>query len=468
MGPRTERPHDEAAIRALRALRTHLPELLHPPGSPRYDHARRVYFTGVDRRPSVVIAPHTPDEVAQAVRIVSAEGGRLTLKGGGHGFACRGVADGVPMLDLSALDAVSVDPEARLARAGGGTTTGAFTRAAGAHGLAVGFGDSPKVGIAGITQAGGLGFLHRRLGLTVDQLAGAQVVTAQGAILEVSAAHEPELFWALRGGGGGFGVVTRLDFRLAPVATVVGGMLMAPTDAATFHEALEALHAAPPEVSGILQALRAPPIPMIPAELHGALLLAAFVVHSGDPARGERWMADFRKLIRPVQDTTGPLAYPALFDDHGGPADPPRLRWRSVFRDPLSATEVAALFELLEEPHDGIMRTVQLRPLGGAVSRVPGDATAFAHREAPVLASAGAVFAGEADAGPHRAWVRSVQERLAGGDPRGAYAGFLGEEDLEGPKAAWPEPHRARLRQVKERFDPGRVFEAAFEAGSEP
>ncbi len=427
------------------------------------DHGRWNAAHGRDSSWGGVVRPRTAGEVATAVRVIAAEGGRLAVKGGGHGFASIGVRTGLPMLDLSALASVTVDPGALLARAGGGATTGAFTRAAGAHALATGFGDSPKVGLAGITQAGGLGFLHRRLGLTIDQLAGAQVVTADGVIREANEGQDPDLFWALRGGGGGFGVVTRLDFRLAPVDRVVGGMLMAPTDPTTFHQALDALHAAPGEVSGILQALRAPPIPMIPTELHGALLLAGFVVHSGPPDEAGRWMADFRKLTRPTVDGTGPLAYPTLFDDHGGPPDPPRLRWRSAFRDPLSLAEVQDLFELLEEPHDGVMRTVQLRPLGGAVSLLSGDATAFAWREAPLLASAGAVFAEGADAGPHRTWVQTVQEVLAGGDPRASYAGFLGVEDPSGPAAAWPDAHRARLLQVKERVDPGRVFEAAFE-----
>ncbi len=469
-----EESADGPRAAVIRALQARLPEILHPSGSPGYHKGRRVYFTGVDRRPSVVLRPRSAHEVAEAVRIVAGEGGRLTVKGGGHGFTSRGVADGLPALDLSDLDAISVDGKARLARAGGGITTGAFTREAGKQGLATGFGDSPKVGVGGITQAGGIGFLHRRLGLTVDALVSAQVVTADGEIREVDGDSEPDLFWALRGGGGGFGVVTRLDFRLAPVGRVVGGMLMDGTDPEAFHRALEHLTEAPEEVSGILQVMRAPSIPLVPVELHGSMMLAAFLVHAGDPAEGERWMGAFRRAaapdgkatgsageaIGPVMDTLAPMPYPGLFEEHDGPPDPPRIRWRSAFRDPLALDEVRSLFELLEAPHDGVMRTLQLRPLGGAVSTISPDATAFAHRIDPLLASAGAVFATEEEAGAHDAWVCEMHRTLAGGRQRGGYAGFLGVEDPEGPDAAWPGGHRERLVAIKERVDPLRVFHA--------
>ncbi len=445
---------------ALRRLEAHLPDIIHHAGSPEYDAARSVYFTGVDRHPAMVLRPRSVAQVAEVVRIVSGEGGRLTVKGGGHGFTSRGVADGIPALDLSALGGVSVDPDARLARAGGGVTTGAFTAKAAEHGLATGFGDSPEVGVAGITQAGGMGFLHRRLGLTVDSLVGAQVVTADGEIREVDEHRDPDLFWAIRGGGGGFGVVTRLDFRLHPVDQVVGGMLMAPTSPESFREALDLLTDAPNEVSGILQAMKAPPMPMVPTELHGRMLLFAFLVHSGTPEDGERWMERFRRMTNPVVDGLASLPYKALFEEHGGPPAPPLLRFRSAFREPLTVDEIRPLFERLEEPHTGVIRMLQLRPLGGAVTDHPSSVTAFAHREAPLLASAGAIFSDEEEAEDHTLWTRSMHRELTGGEERGAYAGFLGADDPEGPAAAWPEDHRERLLEVKERYDPARLFSA--------
>jgi FAD/FMN-containing dehydrogenase len=446
--------------RAARSLATHLPQRLVSADHPDFDAARSVYFTGVDRRPAAIVRPHSAEEVAEAVRIIAGEGARISVKGGGHGFASLGVADGVIALDLSEMTEVTVDPKARVARAGGGATTGAYTAATGRHGLATGFGDSPKVGIGGITQSGGIGFLHRRCGLTVDALLGAQLVTAAGEILEVDGERRPDLFWALRGGGGGFGVVTRLDFRLHPVDRVTGGMFMAPADAHAFGGVLELMAEAPDELSGIVQALRAPPAPFIPEELHGRMLLGAYVVHCGEPEEGERWMARLRAVAPPVSDELGLVPYATLFDEAHPPPAPPHLRWRSAFRDPLSSGELNTLFAMLETPHDGIMRTLQLRPMGGAVSEVTAGDTAFAHRDAPLLASVGAVYGNPEDAELHTAWVAAVHDRLTDGRPYASYAGFLGADDPDGVAAAWPVDHRERLLEVKERYDPDRRFTA--------
>lgn len=436
------------------------------PGSEEYDRCRGVYFTGVDRRPLAIIRPSTPEEVARAVRTVTGEGARLTIKGGGHGFASRGVADDAVALDLSALDRVSVDPIRWTARAGGGTSTGAFTAAAGRHHLATGFGDSPKVGIGGITQAGGVGFLHRSLGLTIDSLLGAELVTASGEILEVSGDSHPDLWWALRGGGGGFGVVTRLDFRLHPVDRITGGMLMAPATPEVIHQSLECMAEAPPALSGILQAFRAPAAPFIPAELHGTLLLGAYLVHSGSLEEGEVWMERLRALTRPVVDQVGPMAYPALFTGHQEPPPPPLIRWRSAFRPSFTQDEIRRLLELVAEPHDGILRVLQLRPLEGAVADVSSEATAFAHRDAGLLASVGAIIPHAGQVAEHLAWVEEAHRAVTGGKALPAYAGFLGDDDPEGYAHAWPAAHRERLLDIRRRYDPEGVFPAPAAQGA--
>jgi FAD/FMN-containing dehydrogenase len=447
---------------ALARLDAELPDRTLRPGDPGYDAARGLYFTAVDRRPAAIVRPRSSAEVALAVRRLAGEGHRLTVKGGGHGFRSQGVADGVVALDLSALNRVEVNPGTRLARAGGGTTTGAFTAAAGEYGLATGFGDSPRVGIGGITQAGGIGFLHRSLGMTIDSLVGAEVVTADGATLEVSEMSHPDLFWAIRGGGGGFGVVTRFDFRVHPVDRVIGGMLMAPATPEVFHAWLELLASAPEALSGLVQALRAPPAPIFPPELHGTMLLAAYVVHSGDPDEGTRWIDRFRALSKPVMDEVAPLRYAALFDEHGGPPAPPMIRWRSCFRGAFTLDEVRTQFDLLAEPHEGLMRVLQVRALGGAMARIPSADTAFAHRRAAYLASVGAVLPGPEQAPVHSAWVERAHAEVAGSSGAGSYAGFLGDEDPDGCEAAWPASHRDRLRTIRARYDPDEVFTAAF------
>lgn len=448
-------------------LSRELPGRVLLPGDGEYDGARGVYFTGVDRRPSAIVRPVTTDEVARVVRIVAAAGERLTVKGGGHGFASRCLADGVVAVDLSGLSRVEVDAGGLTARAGGGATTGAFTAAAGAHGLATGFGDSPKVGIGGITQSGGIGFLHRRLGLTADSLLRAEVVTASGEVLEVDGVSHPELWWGLRGGGGGMGVLTRLDFRLHPVDRVMGGMLMAPATPERFHRALEALSEAPPEVSGLIQAFRAPPAPFIPEELHGTFLLAAYLVHSGSLDQGRDWVEGFRSVTGPVVDQIQPIHYPELFAEHGTPPAPPLVRWRSAFREELTLDEVGRLFGFLEESHDGIMRTLQVRPLGGAVRAVSPDATAFPHRDAALLASVGTIVPHVGQLPGHVAWVEEAHRELTGGRALPAYAGFLGEDDPAGHAGAWPSDHAQRLQGVRQRYDPAGVFRGLSSTGAQ-
>jgi FAD/FMN-containing dehydrogenase len=432
------------------------------PGDPRYDESRGVYFTGVDRRPTAVAQPASAEEVASVIRVVRDAGARLSVKGGGHGFTSACVRDDTVVLDLSRLTGMTLDVEAHVAQAGGGLAAGAYTTAAAKHGLATGFGDSPGVGIAGVALLGGMGFLHRRLGLTIDSLLAAQVVTADGTIVETTVDEHPDLFWALRGGGGNFGVVTRLDLRLHPVAQVRGGMVMGPGEPAAVSRLLELFQDdADPggDLSGIVQVMRAPPMPMIPAELHGKVICGLFVVHAGDPSAADRVLARIRSLVPTTVDALGPTAYAAMFESEEGPPSPPLLRWSSSFTGVPAPHAVESAFERLAEPHTGMMRMVQFRPMGGAVATVDPGATAFFHRYAPMLVSAGAMFGEAADGDAQRAWVRSVVADVCGTQGRGPYLGFLADEDVEAVRAAYPESHWTRLRETKRRYDPDNVFD---------
>jgi FAD/FMN-containing dehydrogenase len=443
-------------------LESVLPEHVIVPGDPRYDQGRGVYFVGVDRRPTAIVRPSSAEEVASVIRVAREVGARLSVKGGGHGFTSACVRDDTVVLDLSRLEGIELDVETRVARAGGGLTAGAYTAAAARHGLATGFGDSGGVGVGGIALLGGIGFLHRKLGLTIDSILSAQVVTADGTIVETSAEEHPDLFWALRGGGGNFGVVTRLDLRLHPVSQVRGGMLMGAAEPAAVTGLLELFRDdADPggDLSGIVQVMQAPPVPMIPAELHGKVVCAVFVVHSGDAGAADQVLADVRSLVPAAMDALGPTAYAAMFEAKEGPPPPPRLRWSSSFADAPAPDAVERVFERLAEPHGGMMRMVQLRPMGAAVATVDSGATAFAHRSASMLVSAGATFADPADGDPQRAWARSVVAEACGAGARGPYLGFLADEGVDAVRAAYPESHWARLRDVKRRYDPDNVFD---------
>ena len=243
----------------------------------------------IDRRPAAIVRPVDADEVRRVVSLARETGVELAVRGGGHSYAGHSTSEGGIVLDLRGLTALEIDPGERVVRAGGGLTSGEVTTAAASHGLAVGFGDTPTVGIGGLTLGGGAGYLVRKHGLTIDQLLGAEVVTADGRVLEVDETREPDLFWAIRGGGGNFGVVTRFDYRLHSVDTVTGGMLAIPATPETLAGLVEVADAAPEELSLIANVLgAAPPLPFVPAELVGKPLSSRCSCTPGRSTRASR------------------------------------------------------------------------------------------------------------------------------------------------------------------------------------
>ena len=251
-----------------------------------YDHARAVFAAHIDRRPALIARVAGPHDIASVIARARELGSELAVRGGGHSPAGHGVSEGGIVIDLSALRRFELDVAERTAWAGAGLTAGAFTVAAGEHGLATGFGDTGSVGIGGITLAGGIGFLVRKHGLTIDGLLAAEIVTADGRLRHVDAQTEPELFWALRGGGGNFGVVTRLKYRLHPVDTVVGGLLVLPATPEVIAGFVAHAEAAPDELSTIATVMAAPPLPFLPEEVHGSNVMMARMVYAGDAEAG--------------------------------------------------------------------------------------------------------------------------------------------------------------------------------------
>ena len=256
------------------------------PGDPGYDQARALFYGGWDRHPGAVVRPSDAAEVAQVVTLARDSGAELAVRGGGHSNAGHSTTEGGIVLDLSELTGLDIDPEGRTAWAQTGLTAGAYTTAVGAHGLATGFGDTGSVGIGGLTLGGGVGFLVRKHGLTIDSLLAAELVTADGRVLEVDDQHHPELFWAIRGGGGNFGVATRLRFRLHPLDGIVGGMLLLPATTEVVAGFVAAAEAAPEELSGIANVMVAPPMPFLPAEAHGQLVVLALLSTPATPGPG--------------------------------------------------------------------------------------------------------------------------------------------------------------------------------------
>ena len=426
------------------------------PGDSGYDQARKVFYGKWDRRPAAVVRPTSAGEVARVVTLAADTGLELAVRSGGHSLAGHSTTEGGIVLDLSGLTDLAVDLEGRTAWAQAGLTAGAYTAAVGAHGLATGFGDTGSVGIGGITLGGGVGFLVRKFGMTIDSLLAAEVVTADGRILQVDGERHPDLFWALRGGGGNFGVATRFQFRLHPVDQIVGGMLLLPGSADVIEGLVAAAEAAPEELSAIANIMVAPPMTFLPEAAHGQLVVMALLCYAGDPAAGERALAPFRALAEPVADMLQPMPYPGLFE----PAEDIEVveeSARSMFLDRVDRAAAEAVVEYLQAS-TAPMAVAQLRVLGGAMARVPAEATAFAHRDRRFMAAVGAVYEHAADRPAHEAWAEAFAAALRGDGGPGVYVNFLGDEGPDRVREAYPGPTWDRLAEIKRRYDPGNLF----------
>jgi FAD/FMN-containing dehydrogenase len=425
------------------------------PDDPDYDEARTVFYGTVDRRPSVIVKVADATDVAQVIAHARDSGLELAVRSGGHSVAGHGVTDGGIVLDLSDMRALEIDPEARTAWAETGLTAGEYTHAAGEHGLATGFGDTGSVGIGGITLGGGVGFLARKHGLTIDDLLAAEVVTADGELLYADAENHPDLFWAIRGGGGNFGVATRLKFRLHPMDAFVGGILILPATAEVIESFVAQAQAAPEELSTIANVMSAPPLPFLPPEAHGKLVVMGMLAHAGDVEDGERAVAPFRELAEPIADMVRPMSYPEMYPPEEEEYRPVAVA-RTMFVDSVGRDAAETILERIQAS-TAVMAVTQLRVLGGAVARVPADATAYAHRDSRIMVNVAALYQQPDERPAHEAWVHGLAGELLQDDD-GAYVGFLADEGEARVRAAYPGPTWDRLRQVKRRYDPANLF----------
>ncbi len=421
-----------------------------------YDRARTPFYGGFDHRPAAIIKVADDTDVARVIELARETGLELAVRSGGHSLAGHSVSDGGLVLDLSDMRALDIDVEGRTASAQTGLTAGEYTTAAAAHGLATGFGDTGSVGIGGITLGGGVGLLLRKHGLTIDSLLAADVVTADGRLLHVDAENHPDLFWAIRGGGGNFGVATGFRYRLHEVDRIVGGMLFLPATADTVAGFIAAAEAAPDELSTIANVMPAPPMPFIPEEHHGRMLIWALMACTGPIEEAERIVAPFRALATPIADLIRPMTYPETFPPEGEEEYHPTAVGRTMFMNTIDRPVAETIVDTLTAS-DASMRVAQLRVLGGAMARIPADATAFAHRQSRIMVNVGAFYEGPEDRKVREAWVEDFARTLHQGDD-GAYVGFLADEGKERVKAAYPGSTWDRLAEIKARYDPDNLF----------
>ena len=425
------------------------------PGDPDYDETRVVMYDPEDAHPGVIIRAADVSDVVRAVSLAGETGLDLAIRCGGHSAASHSTVEGGIVLDLRDLRDIDIDVVGRTVWAGGGLTAVELSTAVGAEGLAIGFGDTGSVGIGGITTGGGIGYLARKDGLTIDNLLAAEIVTADGQILRVDADTHPDLFWAIRGGGGNFGVVTRFQFRLHPLDHIVGGILILPATPDTVAAFVAAAEAAAEELSTIANVMNCPPMPFVPEEVHGTVVIMGILCYAGDTPAGERSIAPFRAIAKAHADLVHESPYVEIYP----PEDPdyhPKAVSKTMFIDRVDRAVAETIVAHLEAS-DAPLRVAQIRVLGGAVARVPSDETAYAHRKSRILVNVASFYEGPDDKPVREAWVDDLAAAIYQGDD-GAYVNFVGDEGPERVRAAYPGATWDRLAVIKARYDPTNLF----------
>jgi FAD/FMN-containing dehydrogenase len=427
--------------------------------SPGYDEARAIWNAMIDRRPALIVRCAGTADVIQAVNFAREHRAHVAVRGAGHNIAGSGVCEGGLLIDLSALTSVHVDPELQVARVEPGATLGDLDHETQAFGLATPVGINSTTGIAGLTLGGGFGWLSRRYGATVDNLRSADVVTADGELLKVSSAENPDLFWAIRGGGGNFGVVTSFEFDLHPVGPeVLSGLIVHPFSAApdVLRHYRECVADMSDDLSVWAVLRKAPPLPFLPEETHGTEILILAALYAGDMADGEKELAPLREFGEPIADVISPHPYTgwqAAFDALLTPGA--RNYWKSHNFTGLSDELIDVAIDFagrLPTPHSEIFFAL----LGGAHGRVPVDATAYPHRDAQFVMNVHTRWESAGDDDRCVAWAREFFDATEPYATGGVYVNFVPEDEERVPQAYGS--NYERLREIKRRYDPENLF----------
>ena len=424
-----------------------------------YDEARRVYNAMIDRRPSVVVRCEGTGDVVAAVDYARENGLAVAVRGGSHSVPGFGTADEAVVIDLCRMQRVEVDPARQTARAEGGATWGAFNDATHPHGLATTGGIISTTGVGGLTLGGGIGYLSRGCGLSCDNLIAAEVVTADGRVVAATEHENEDLFWALRGGGGNFGVVTAFEYSLHPVREIYGGPMFFELDAAgdvlRFYR--EFIQDAPEHLGGFPAWQIAPPLPFIPEDRHGEPFIAFVACWSGPLEEGEAALKPLRDVAPVVAEHVGPMPYPALNSAFDALV-PPGLQhyWKANFVKELTDDAIAAHLE--HGPKiPTVNSTVHIYPINGACHRVAPDATAFAYRDATYATVIAGMWPDPAENEANTQWVRDFYDATAPHSEPGGYVNFMAGDDQERIRDNY-RGNYDRLVDVKRRFDPGNLF----------
>jgi FAD/FMN-containing dehydrogenase len=446
---------------ALDALRGGLRGALCLPGEAGYDEARTIWNAMIDKRPAAVVRAAGASDVIQTVRLAAQHGLLLSVRGGGHNIAGSAVNDGGLMLDLSRMTSVRVDPKARTVRVEPGAKLADLDKETQAFGLATPVGINSTTGVAGLTLGGGFGWLSRKFGLTVDNLLSADLVTAEGVLVRTSETDHPDLFWAIRGGGGNFGVVTSFELKLHPVGPqVIAGLIVHPFSAAkdVLNEYRRLVAKAPDELCCWTVLRKAPPLPFLAPEVHGTEVLVLALCYVGDPAAGAEALAPFKAIGKPIADVVGPAPFAAwqmAFDPLLTPGE--RNYWKSH-----------DFIELSDGLVDSVLTAVRTLPtpqceifiasLGGAINRVPSEATAYPHRDINFVMNVHTRWSSPSEDKACIAWARAFYDAAAPFATGGVYVNFMPDDEAQRVRSGAYGANYDRLAKLKAKYDPRNLF----------
>jgi FAD/FMN-containing dehydrogenase len=446
---------------ALEQLRGGLRGALCLPGDAGYDEARTIWNAMIDKRPGAVVRAAGASDVIRTVRLAAQHRLLLSVRGGGHNIAGSAVCDGGLMLDLSRMTSVRVDPKAHTVRVEPGARLADLDKETQAFGLATPVGINSTTGVAGLTLGGGFGWLSRKLGLTVDNLLSADVVTAEGVLVRASETDNPDLFWAIRGGGGNFGVVTSFELKLHPVGPeVIAGLIVHPLSAAkdVLNEYRRLVANAPDDLCCWAVLRKAPPLPFLAPEVHGTEVIVLALCCAGDPDSGAKAVAPFKAIGKPIADVVGPAPFAAwqmAFDPLLTPGE--RNYWKSH-----------DFLELSDGLIDAVIDAVQTLPspqceifiasLGGAINRVPSAATAYPHRDVNFVMNVHTRWSSPSEDKACIAWARGFYDAAAPFATGGVYVNFMPDDEAQRVRSGAYGANYDRLAKLKAKYDPKNLF----------
>jgi FAD/FMN-containing dehydrogenase len=443
--------------KAVETLRQNVRGLIVLPDTGGYDEARSLWNAMFDRKPALIVRPRGAADIIAAVNFARQNDLEIAVKGGGHNVAGNGACDGGLMIDCSLMTSIRVNPAKKTAVVEPGALISDLDRETQTHGLATPGGFISSTGVAGLTLGGGFGHLSRKYGLTVDNLRSADIVTPAGSFVHASAEENPDLFWAIRGGGGNFGVVTAFEFDLHVVGpTVQAGPVVHPFEDApnAMREVAALMKEAPDEVSCLPVIRHAPPASFIPEEYHGKLIVLFGLIYAGNLAAGTRALKPFRSVGKPIGDAVGEMPYTmfqSMFDktaNHGA-----RNYWKAHYLEGLSGEAIDIMCERATSMSPE--SSIGMLSLGGAVARRPAGSTPYPHRGAEWVVNIQARWRNAEEDDKHVAWARKTFETLEPHSTGGVYVNFISQaEDEARIGAAYGERTYRRLATIKAKWDP--------------